>query len=105
MQVVETDTVRSVLQNISIILTTPKGADVHRLDFGSEIFSFIDQPLTALTVGKIKAMIVNDIERWEPRVKVKEIHLDKDYATGRAVITLTLEIKETSELIRTKLWM
>jgi len=104
-KVVERDTIQSVLQNISIILTTPKGADVHRPNFGSEIFSFIDQPLTALTVGKIKAMIVDDIERWEPRVRVREIELNKDYATGRAVITLTLEIKETSELIRTKLWM
>ena len=104
MQVVERDTIKSVLQNIRVILTTPKLADVHRPDFGSEIYSFIDQPLTVLTVGKIKAMIVDEIERWEPRVSVKEINLDKDYATGRAFVRLTLEI-ENSKVVTTKLWM
>ena len=105
MQVAEKDPVKSVLQNIQVILTTPKGSDVHRPKFGSEIFNFIDQPLTTLTIGKIKAMIVEEIEEWEPRVKVREIELTKDYLNGRTKIRLLLEIKETGQEVETALWM
>ena len=44
MTVIERDAVKSVLQNIRVILTTPKGSDVHRPEFGSELYRFIDQP-------------------------------------------------------------
>ena len=91
MTVVERDVVKSVLQNIQIILTTPKGSDVHRPEFGSELYRFIDQPLTALTAGKIKAYIVDEIERWEPRVKVKEIKLDRHLDRTKIELLLAIE--------------
>jgi len=101
MNVVEQDTIKSVLQNIQVILTTPKGSDVHRPDFGSELYKFIDQPLTALTVGKIKAYIVDEIERWEPRVKVKEVKLDRRLERTKIELLLAIEDIET----RHTLWI
>jgi phage baseplate assembly protein W len=103
MTVVERDTVKSVLQNIRVILTTPKGSDVHRPDFGSELYRFIDQPLTALTIGKIKAYIVDEIERWEPRVKVKEIKLDR--RLDRTKIELLLAIEGIENLVGQSIWI
>ena len=101
MTLVEQDVIKSVLQNIQVILTTPKGSDVHRPDFGSELYKFIDQPLTALTAGKIKAYIVDEIERWEPRVKVKEVKLDR--RLDRTKIELLLAIKDIET--RQTLWI
>ncbi len=70
MTVIERDVAKSVLQNIRVILTTPKGSDVHRPEFGSELYRFIDQPLTALTVSPSHTVglehiagIVYDFER------------------------------------------
>jgi phage baseplate assembly protein W len=103
MTVIERDTVKSVLQNIRVILTTPKGSDVHRPDFGSELYRFIDQPLTALTAGKIKAYIVDEIERWEPRVKVKEIKLYR--RLDRTKIELLLAIEDIEGLVSQELWI
>jgi len=99
MTVVERDVVKSVLQNIQIILTTPKGSDVHRPEFGSELYRFIDQPLTALTAGKIKAYIVDEIERWETRVKVKEIKLDRRLERTKIELLLAIEDIETRQTL------
>ena len=103
MTVVEQDVIKSVLQNIQVILTTPKGSDVHRPDFGSELYKFIDQPLTALTAGKIKAYIVEEIERWEPRVKVMGISLDR--RLDRTKIELLLAIENVEGLVSQSLWI
>jgi len=84
-------------------LTTPKGSDVHRPDFGSELYKFIDQPLTALTAGKIKAYIVEEIERWEPRVKVMGISLDR--RLDRTKIELLLAIENVEGLVSQSLWI
>jgi hypothetical protein len=86
-----------------VILTTPKGSDVHRPEFGSELYSFIDQPLTALTIGKIKAYIVDEIERWEPRVKVKEIKLDR--RLDRTKIELLLAVEDIEGLVGQSIWI
>jgi hypothetical protein len=99
MTVIEQDAVKSVLQNIRVILTTPKGSDVHRPDFGSELYKFIDQPLTALTAGKIKAYIVDEIERWEPRVKVKEVRLDRRLERTKIELLLAIEDIETRQTL------
>jgi hypothetical protein len=103
MTVVEQDVIKSVLQNIQVILTTPKGSDVHRPDFGSELYKFIDQPLTALTAGKIKAYIVEEIERWEPRVKVMGISLDR--RLDRTKIELLLAIENVEGLVSQSIWI
>ena len=99
MTVIERDVVKSVLQNIRVILSTPKGSDVHRLNFGSELYRFIDQPLTALTAGKIKAYIVDEIERWEPRVKVKEVKLDRRLERTKIELLLAIEDIETRQTL------
>lgn len=91
---VERDTLKSVLQNIKLILSTPKGSDVHRPEFGSDIWQFIDKPLNVLTIGKIKAEITDAIETWEPRAKVKEVQVIRDYPQAQAKIRLVLEVED-----------
>ncbi len=97
--IIEDDIVASVNQNIRLVLTTIKGSDIHRPDFGSELYLWIDKPLTAINQGRIRAEIINAIERWEPRVKIKEIELKKEYASIR--IKITYEIKDTEEVVTT----
>ncbi|MEM4958776.1 MAG: GPW/gp25 family protein [Nanopusillaceae archaeon] len=94
---VERDTYKSVLQNISVILTTPKGTDPHRPDFAMDLDALIDNP-TPLSVGRMKAKIVEAIETYEPRVKVKEIKVKHSlFQPGKVDVELLLEIKETGE--------
>jgi len=102
MQVIQRDTLKSVAQNIVIILTTPKGSDPHRPLFGSELWQFLDKPLTAITKGKIKAEIVEAIHTWEPRVILEEVSLKKEQAGLKVLIKYRIEETEsvqTEEII------
>ena len=103
MQVVEKDTIKSVMQNIRVILTTQKGTDVHRPEFGSDVWKFIDQPLTAITIGKINAEITDAIERFEPRVKVKNVSLQKIFAGIK--VSIEVQLRDTGEVITVPLWL
>jgi hypothetical protein len=103
MKVVETNQLNSIMQNIKVILTTIKGTDIHRPDFGSNLYLFLDQPMTAITRGKIMAEIVDAIEKWEPRVKIRNISLNKSYE--RLLISIELEIKDTGEIMEIPVWL
>lgn len=103
MKVIENNQLNSILQNIKIILMTVKGSDIHRPEFGSDLYLFLDQPLTAIARGKIMAEIVEAVERWEPRVKVKNISLNKSYE--RLFVSLEIEIKDTGEIVEIPLWL
>jgi len=89
---VEQDTVKSVLQNIRIILSTQRGTVPHRPDFAVDYTDLLDNP-TPLSIGKLKAMIVDAIETYEPRAKVKAIYI-RYKEIGRADIVLTIKIED-----------
>jgi len=88
---VEQDLIKSVLQNIRVILTTIKGSDIHRPDFGISLDLLQDKPLTALDKGRIKAEITEAIETYEPRAEVLEV--DIIAMDSGATVNLLLDIK------------
>jgi phage baseplate assembly protein W len=49
------------------------------------------------------AEIADAIEEWEPRAKVRNISLNKDYE--RLLISIELQIKDTGEIIEIPLWL
>jgi len=102
MNIIEYDTVKSIYQNIQIILSTPKGCDPHRPTFGSNLWQFVDKPLTAITRGKIKAEIVDALQIWEPRIEVEEVFLTKEYSSFKITIKYKInedESVETQEIV------
>lgn len=55
-----------IAQCISIILTTPKGSDPHRPEFGSDCWKYIDWPVDQAAPHLVREVVLA-IERWEPR--------------------------------------
>lgn len=85
------DTVKSVTQAIKIILTTPKGTVPMYRDFGVDM-SFLDYPGPAAE-QRARVEIKEAIERWEPRVTVKDITFQRDeLQSGKLVPTVEVEI-------------
>ncbi|WP_338807150.1 GPW/gp25 family protein [Pseudomonas chlororaphis] len=60
---------RDIDQSIRIILTTPKGADAHRPDFGSDLHLYIDWPVNRVTPHLVRET-VDALRRWETRISV-----------------------------------
>ena len=63
-----------IRQCISIILGTQKGSLPHRLDFGSDLWRYIDLPVSAAKPHIIREA-VQAIAKWEPRAEVQSISL------------------------------
>ena len=70
----ETEEQRAILQNVGIILSTPKGTVPGRRDFGVDT-DFLDLPLPVAKVRMIGA-VREAVETWEPRVRVAGVRFD-----------------------------
>jgi len=64
-------------QAIRIILTTPKGTDRHRPDFGFAGRSYLDWPVNRATPHLVREAIIA-IRRWETRADVVKIDIKVD---------------------------
>ncbi|TWC18652.1 hypothetical protein FBY06_114110 [Pseudomonas sp. SJZ085] len=65
---------RDIDQSIRIILTTPKGSDPHRPEFGSDLHLYLDWPTNRVTPHLVREA-VDAIRRWEPRISVVQVHI------------------------------
>lgn len=87
----ETDTVTSVLQNIAVILATPRGSAVLYRDFGISV-NILDRPMP-ITKMMMIADIREAIEEWEPRVTITNIDFSEDISEpGKLMPTVEVEI-------------
>ncbi|KRP97490.1 baseplate protein [Pseudomonas lactis] len=75
---------RDIDQAIRIILTTPKGSDAHRPEFGSDLHLYIDWPTNRVTPHLVRES-VDAIRRWESRVSVVQVQvsIDDEHVTVR----------------------
>ncbi len=77
-----------VVQSIIMILTTPVGSRVMRREFGSEVPSLIDRPITPRVILAVYAATANALRRWEPRFRLTRCELAQATATGRLHLVL-----------------
>ncbi len=61
-----------ISQCIIVIIKTQKGSDPTRPDFGSDLFLYIDKPMTEALPKVIKS-IVDGVNTWEQRVEVTKV--------------------------------
>ena len=81
--------VQEIVQNVAMILSTPKGSLPLDREFGTN-WHFVDQP-TPKAIASIRQDIAQTISKYEPRARVREI----DFAGSRLnslVPTVRLEI-------------
>lgn len=63
--------VNEISQCILVIVTTQKGSDPLRPEFGSDLFLYLDKPST--NVAKMINSISEALAIWEPRIDVSKI--------------------------------
>lgn len=75
-------------QSIIDILVTPIGSRVMRRDYGSALFDLVDQPANALTKLRLISAVAMALMRWEPRIRVKRIDLQRGDIAGQWILEL-----------------
>ncbi len=79
-------------QSIAIILTTKKGSDPHRPDFGSDIYLYLDYPINEISAHIIREA-TDSITKWESRITINSITVNIQESNVSVYIDWTL--KET----------
>ena len=83
--------IAEISQCLRVLITTRKGSDPLRPDFGCDIFLYQDLPINQAIPRMVKA-ISQAVDKWEPRIDVTKI----GYALGEdgSAITFTIEWTE-----------
>ena len=75
-------------QSVRDILTTPIGSRVMRRDYGSGLHALVDAPMNRATIVEIMAATATALRKWEPRIKVETVRVDK-VEEGKLEVSLT----------------
>lgn len=83
-------------QSIGDILSTPIGSRVMLRDYGSLLFELVDRPNNPATRLLCVMATALALARWEPRLIVKQVAIDGDFAAGKMEITVTARRTDTT---------
>ena len=89
-----------ISQCLILIVKTQKGTDPLRPDFGSDLFLYIDKPISE-SLPKVMKSIVDGINLWEPRVEVTKVSYSVNGGTTDFSIEWTEKI--TGQTATTKI--
>lgn len=91
--------IEDIAQCIRIILTTPKGQDPHRPEFGSDIWKYIDYPVNEAIPNIIREAI-DAINTWEPRCEIVRIRASVEIS--QVFLRIEWKLKENKETYTTE---
>jgi len=87
--------IADIRQCIGTILKTTKGSDPLRPEFGSNIWQYIDKPVTT-AVANIAYEILDALTKWETRIIITS--LTYDIVISRIDFVLTCTLFESGEV-------
>lgn len=81
--------IEHVVQSLGVLLTTPIGSRVMRREYGSLVPDLIDQPDNGATRVRLVSAIAGAVMRWEPRVRISRVQLQRGDEPGQATVLLS----------------
>ena len=78
----------AIIQSIRSILHTRKGELIGLIDYGCSVYNFLFEQMSTKNVEMLRATLIAEIERWEPRISV----VDFQYTLNEPPGTLLLDV-------------
>ena len=83
---------------ITLILATAPGERPMRPNFGCGIHDYVFESVDAYVVGRLEREIRIAIDRWEPRIELRQITIDTSSASnGQLPIELEYVVRATND--------
>jgi phage baseplate assembly protein W len=86
-----------IKQSLEQIIMTGKNERVMRPDFGSGVLRFVFENNDELLNELIRAEVMSAVGRFEPRVAIQDIEIDKDVEKSEVTITLVYVLVTTRQ--------
>ncbi|WP_328598577.1 GPW/gp25 family protein [Croceibacterium xixiisoli] len=94
------DGIEHINQSVADILGTLIGTRAGRRDYGSHNPDLIDQPQTAANILRLFASTALALSRWEDRIRLRRVSLERGDQPGAAVLTIDAERTDTASANR-----
>lgn len=88
-----------IKQSIGDILGTRIGTRLARREYGSQVPDLIDQPFHGATTLRIYAATAMALMRWEPRIRLTRVQLQRGAEASAGVLDLEATRVDTNEAI------
>lgn len=86
----------AIKQSIVNLLLTNKGERVFNPDYGSDIRSYLFEPLDYGTCTQVESNISYTVNRFEPRISIKSLRCIPNYDDNGFDVQMTYSIRGTS---------
>lgn len=80
-------------QTLTVVVGTPQGSDIHRPEFSTGVWNFIDYPINRLSPYVVRES-VEAVETWEPRLELTAIAVSQT-DTAQVTVNASWQILET----------
>lgn len=88
-----------IKQSIGDILGTRIGSRLARREYGSNVPDLIDEPFSGATTLRLYAATAMALMRWEPRLRLTRVQLQRGNEASTAVLDLEGSRVDTNEAI------
>lgn len=90
----------AVKQAVLNILLTNKGERVYDAQYGSNVRSYLFEPLDFGTAGSIRDEIVRTLKRYEPRVTIQECLVEPNFDSNGFDVRLDFKVLSRADIPR-----
>lgn len=90
--------IASLEESIRIILGTNLGERVYRPNFGSRLSEVMFEPMNTQVLMLIRLYVKEAIEKWEPRLVLKEVITEPNPSTGSVSINIIYQPKDSYDI-------
>ena len=90
----------AVKQAVLNILLTNKGERLYDAQYGSDVRTYLFEPLDFGTAGSIKDEIVRTLKRYEPRVTIQECLVEPNFDSNGFDVRLDFKVLSRADVPR-----
>lgn len=90
----------AVKQAVLNILLTNKGERVYDAQYGSNVRTYLFEPLDFGTAGSIRDEIVRTLKRYEPRVTIQECLVEPNFDSNGFEVRLDFKVLSRADVPR-----
>jgi phage baseplate assembly protein W len=80
--------VNAVKQSIKNLLFIRKGEKLFRPEIGTDLYRILFEPMDFLTIDLLRDVILETIEKYEPRARIEDIEINPDFDNNSYDVTL-----------------
>jgi phage baseplate assembly protein W len=89
--------VEDIAQCVYIIISTVKGSDPLRLDFGSDVHLYLDRPVNEIQPMLVYA-VTEALQKWEKRIEVKKCRVEINGLDKRTIVIEATVIASAAQI-------